>query len=298
GAGDDRLEGGWGGDTYVYDLGDGNDVIFEYSTTSDGRQTYGNVLQLGAGITTDNLVVTRHGDWDDVTLSFTDADGSILLDEQLRSDFSRYGVDTISFADGTTWDYRQLTAAGLAQLKTDGDDTLVGHKGTDTIEGGAGNDTIYGWDGWDTLIGGAGDDRLEGGWGGDTYVYDLGDGNDVIFEYSTTSDGRQTNGNVLQLGAGITTDNLVVTRQADQDDVLLTFADADGSIYLDEQLRNSFSRYGVDEIKFADGTVWTNSDLQAAFTDPQTAAANALPDDVGMLLFLQSDIGAPNIHIA
>ena len=33
------------------------------------------------------------------------------------------------------------------------------------------------------LVGGPGDDRLEGGTEADTYLYALGDGNDVIYDY-------------------------------------------------------------------------------------------------------------------
>ncbi len=55
------------------------------------------------------------------------------------------------------------------------------------LNGGGGNDTIYGGTGNDKLIGGKGDDILFGGAGYDTYVYNIGDGHDTIYD----SDRRQ-----------------------------------------------------------------------------------------------------------
>lgn len=57
---------------------------------------------------------------------------------------------------------------------TSGNDVLVGTDGDDLIIGGSGNDT---------LTGGLGNDRLEGGRGSDTYIFNLGDGQDVIRDY-------------------------------------------------------------------------------------------------------------------
>jgi Ca2+-binding RTX toxin-like protein len=70
-----------------------------------------------------------------------------------------------------------------------GDDTLVGGSGADELDGGPGNDTLrgsggvdvlIGGDGHDTLIGGAGDDLLYGGTGDDDFVWNPGDGSDLI----------------------------------------------------------------------------------------------------------------------
>ncbi|MCP4266095.1 MAG: hypothetical protein GY777_11070, partial [Candidatus Brocadiaceae bacterium] len=94
-----------------------------------------------------------------------------------------------------------------------GNDTLYGGDGNDVLQGQQGNDTLYGGNGNDTLIvstgtnvldGGAGDDTLSatqagahtfiGGTGNDTitgstlsndtYVFNLGDGQDVITDNS------------------------------------------------------------------------------------------------------------------
>ncbi|HMY00481.1 MAG TPA: cadherin-like domain-containing protein, partial [Agitococcus sp.] len=45
-----------------------------------------------------------------------------------------------------------------------------------------GNDTLSGGDGDDVLVGGVGNDYLDGGTGNDTYIFNLGDGQDLIIE--------------------------------------------------------------------------------------------------------------------
>ena len=75
-----------------------------------------------------------------------------------------------------------------------GDDVIVAGNGLATltsltIDGGAGNDTITGGDGSDRLIGGDGDDTVTGGRGNDVallgsgndlFVWNPGDGSDIV----------------------------------------------------------------------------------------------------------------------
>ena len=70
-----------------------------------------------------------------------------------------------------------------------GDDKLIGNFASDGINGGAGNDELFGYgesdilrggDGIDILQGGIGDDELLGEGEGDFYLFDAGDGNDLI----------------------------------------------------------------------------------------------------------------------
>jgi hypothetical protein len=70
-----------------------------------------------------------------------------------------------------------------------GNDRLVGGAGAMTLSGGNGNDVLFGGAGAETLIGGNGDDSIDGnkgndvgllGNGNDTFVWDPGDGSDVV----------------------------------------------------------------------------------------------------------------------
>ena len=59
-----------------------------------------------------------------------------------------------------------------------GDDTIYGGEGADTISGGYGNDNLQGQNGADIIYGSAGDDDINGGWGSDA-LYGQ-DGNDSL----------------------------------------------------------------------------------------------------------------------
>ncbi len=250
GLGNDTLNAGDGDDIYIYNLGDGNDVI------TDTGYKYGfDKLILGEGILPDEVTFTRNGsDTDDVTLHFKDG-GSVKLDERFKSS-QETGVEQIIFADGTIWDHAEIQKRYLEGAKTDGDDEIFGTEVLDdVIDGGAGNDTIKALNGNDTLTGGLGDDSLTGGDGNDTYIYNLGDGNDVI-----TESGYKYGSDKLILGEGILASEVTVSRNPnDVDDVTLHFKDG-GSIKLNEQFRDE-NEGGVEQIIFADGTVWDHEFL-------------------------------------
>jgi len=81
-----------------------------------------------------------------------------------------------------------------------------GVQGDDVIDGGAGNDSIVGDGGHDTLTGGLDDDTISGGEGNDTFIFNAGDGDDVITDFNTgtgqdINDGDQTNNDFLDLSA-------------------------------------------------------------------------------------------------
>lgn len=69
-----------------------------------------------------------------------------------------------------------------------GDDLLNGGRNADRLYGGAGDDTLDGQTGDDRLYGGTGDDRLIGGQGADRFVFEIGDGSDVIVDFDPSQD--------------------------------------------------------------------------------------------------------------
>ena len=66
-------------------------------------------------------------------------------------------------------------------------DVLTGGNGGDFIDGGAGNDTLTGGRGSDILRGGPGNDALYGGEDNDTYVFNRGDGADLVIDHLTVT---------------------------------------------------------------------------------------------------------------
>jgi trimeric autotransporter adhesin len=255
GGGDDWIEGGNGGaDTYVYNRGDGNDIIYDAANAS-GETSLDRIL-FGAGIAPEDLIVTRDAATaGSVLISFKGTPGSILIQNQF--DAAGEGVERFQFANGTIWTRADLDAAYLAQHQTANSDRIVGSFDGETINGGAGDDFITSWPGDDTLIGGTGDDWLEGGQGTDTYRYNLGDGRDVIFDEAGAGVDK------LVFGEGITRDNLIITRDvARSASILIRFQNSRGSVLIQDQI--DAANEGIEEIHFFDGTTMTRAELLAA----------------------------------
>ena len=257
GLGDDYLEGGFGNDSFYYDLGDGADTIY------DGYNNgLGDTLVLGEGVLASEVTVTRTGaDVNDITLNFIDG-GSITIDDQFQGGF-HWGLESFQFADGTVWGRTDVSSRYLASVSTARADVIDGFNSeNDVIDAGAGNDTVNGYNGDDSLTGGLGDDYLEGGFGNDSFYYDLGDGADTIY------DGYNNGlGDTLVLGEGVLASEVTVTRTgADVNDITLNFIDG-GSITIDDQFQGGF-HWGLESFLFADGTVWSRTDLANAYFAP------------------------------
>jgi len=103
----------------------------------------------------------------------------------------------------------------------DGMDALYGGSGVDYLSGGEGDDVIYGESGNDIILGGAGDDQLHGGDGDDEFVFNLGDGNDTIFDFGA---GDEMTFDGVSLADG---DRVDIT--TDGSDVVITIIGKDGT---------------------------------------------------------------------
>ena len=88
-----------------------------------------------------------------------------------------HGIDSLDGGGGND----TLDGAGGNDIINggDGNDLLTDSSGNNTLSGGAGNDTIRARG---TFSGGSGDDLLQASdaWFGDTYLFQIGDGKDVI----------------------------------------------------------------------------------------------------------------------
>ncbi|MGE0409905.1 MAG: hypothetical protein AB7P23_11675, partial [Amphiplicatus sp.] len=246
GLGDDTLAGAQGNDIYLYNLGDGEDVIVEgyLGGTSDR-------LELGADITVVGTTLTRSGsNPDDAVLSFSGG-GSVTLGGAFSINWQS-GVEEIVFDDETVWTQADLREMILDALST------------------TGNDEIDGFYTDDVITGGLGDDILAGAGGNDTYIYADGDGDDVIGEgYLGGTADR------LELGAGITPAGTTVTRPSGAlDNAVLSFSGG-GSVTLYGEFSINWQS-GVEEIVFDDETVWTRSALQSMLA----ASGSTSGDDV------------------
>ena len=169
-----------------------------------------------------------------------------------------------------------LTGASEADwlLGGTGNDVLEGRGGRDLLEGGAGDDMLSGGaqadileggDGDDTLDGGIGDDTLDGGEGSDTYIIAPGSGVDTIRDYGDFGDV-----DVAQLSAGVASTDVTLSRSGS--DLVLHVAGPEG--VTEVRIEQQFGSGGVEEVRFADTTVWSRSAIEAAVLSASQTAGD------------------------
>jgi Ca2+-binding RTX toxin-like protein len=286
GTGNDILDGGAGNDTYVFGRGDGQDIINNQDYISGKIDK----IQFKTDILASDVTVKRV---DNNLLLFINSEDQITINNYFNANSAvmPLRIDQFIFADGTIWTVDDIkikaqqgtdqadqlygyatsnTLAGLAgndQLYGNtgndvlsggaGYDELHGNSGNDLLEGGADNDSLYGEDGDDQLDGGAGDDHLNGGYGNDTYSFGRNYGYDVIYSYDSAPDKLDK----IQLKAGISIADINLTRN--QSYLILTIKNTNDQLvvwsYFDE---SGPTNYRVDQIVFADGTIWSIADIK------------------------------------
>ncbi|MGB3165783.1 MAG: calcium-binding protein, partial [Alteraurantiacibacter sp.] len=260
GTGDDRMVGGDEDDVYVFSAGFGRDIIDD-----SGWARLGNVIEFDATISPDEVTIEYDGA----------ASSDIVIRIDGSSDRITYlnGADIealgfIRFADGTEWTQDDIIARATVPFGETvnapaSDDVLTGTDGRDAIYGEQGNDELNGLAGDDTLDGGSGNDIIDAGAGNDTaidrrgnetYRFAAGDGRLTI----TDSDGIDA----IVLGAGIDPSAVTVQQDIDGKNVIILIGSGRDRITIVNALE--VEAYQIEEVRFADGTVWTAQDLVAA----------------------------------
>jgi uncharacterized repeat protein (TIGR01451 family) len=151
----DTISGDGGGDRYIWQKGDGVDLLTEF-TPAEG----------------DTLTIYGHGGFAAVeringqTVLYLDTNSAIVLNTAYPATTTSGPFPGITFVPGS------VTAPGLPAERgpihgTGGNDNLAGTAAADVLDGMQGNDSLSsGW-GNDTLLGGDGNDTLSGGDHGD-----------------------------------------------------------------------------------------------------------------------------------
>ena len=241
GKGNDILNGGYGNDTYIWNLGDGFDTIYDYeSSSSTGRS---DKIKFGEGIAPED-VTFRHVGNDLIINVNGDSSQGMLIKDFFANDY--YKVEYVEFADGTSF---KITD-GVTFKYTDAPETVGATDGNDVIYGNGGDDTITAGNGDDVIVGGKGNDKLNGGYGNDTYIWNLGDGFDTIYDYeSSSSTGRSDK---IKFGEGIVAENLTFYR-TDNDLIISINGDLAQGINIKDFFANDY--YKIEYIEFANGDI-------------------------------------------
>ncbi len=203
GDGNDSLDGQGGPD--LIESGAGDD-IFVWQGTFSGSDTVTNSsgadgVQVVLGAAANNVTINQSAIPSDGTfglMQITDGTAKLTIDSTIGQVTvnSGAGDDTVTVSDIDTVcrsslviqgndDNDLLSAlnakAGVVRIRIDGgngNDTLIGSLGGDTLEGGAGIDRLRGSNGNDLLLGGTSADSLNGENGDDTVLG--GDGADTL----------------------------------------------------------------------------------------------------------------------
>ncbi len=261
--GNDQLVGREGDDRYFLARGDGQDTIADLDATpgNTDRLIYAADIvpgEIGASRSGSNLVLALAGTADQVTVTnYFENDGA-----------TAYALERIEFAaEGTVWDLDTVKALVIAP--TEGNDTILGFASDDLLPGLGGNDVIRGGGGDDTLDGGPGADSLYGEGGSDTYLFDRGSGQDMI--RNIDSDPADTT-DALRFSAAIAPAD--VLRSKSGNDLVLTIAGTADEVRLDEYFSGGTAL--IEQIAFADGTVWTEQTIAGFFPTTGTSGNDSL----------------------
>jgi len=122
------LDGGSGSDTYLYESGFGQDLIYN-NDNSAGRV---DVIEFGASIAKETVVAERSSD--NLILRVAGSDDSITVSNyfyRIDNGGSSY-IDEIRFADGMVWDVAAIKQ--LTTKMTEGDDEIHGYATNDVID--------------------------------------------------------------------------------------------------------------------------------------------------------------------
>ncbi|KJH65875.1 calcium-binding protein, partial [Chromobacterium violaceum] len=154
GAGNDTLRGSYARDIYLFNLGDGQDLIIERDNGGRGAGDYNDELRFGADIKDTDIQVLRSGN--DMVFRHVNGQDSVTVKDWFVD--RNYWVEQITFASGVKWTADQLMKQGVPLVGSELGDTLRGGNVDDWMQGNGGNDSLYGGNGNDLIEGGAGDD--------------------------------------------------------------------------------------------------------------------------------------------
>jgi Ca2+-binding RTX toxin-like protein len=276
GFGNDYLSGSDGADVFRFGRGYGQETVF--NNDNDVLGSNPDTILLGADIAPTDVTLSNSYNYLVLKINGT-ADSLTVQDYFYRDGTTGAAIEFIQFADGTVWDIATVKTKALAG--TEGNDRLNGYDGSDdSLVGNGGTDELYGKAGNDTLDGGAGNDTLSGGAGSDTFLFGRGSGGDLLVD----DDSNPLSRDVVLLAAGITPNDVAIryvnTADTQYRNAVLVLLGANGQSTGDwiqlENIRNPDDpNRSVDEVRFADGTVWTHADILARLPHP-TLLANSL----------------------
>ncbi|MRR58516.1 MAG: tandem-95 repeat protein [Deltaproteobacteria bacterium] len=230
GAGNDTLIGDSGDDTYRFGWGDGKDTIFD----SVGLDS----ISLATDILPSDVSFYRTGE--DLVLSIRGTEDTITVSNWFLNESTQFQVERIRFADGSELGVDEIKE--LVLQGTEGDDRLTGYAANDVLNGLGGNDI------------------LTGGKGSDIYIFGHGYGQDSIIDNDSTPE----NVDVVQMNSDVAPSDVALGVTGE--DLFLTINGTSDRLRIAKWFAGP--AHQVEEIRFADGTVWNASYIMNIVSTP------------------------------
>lgn len=302
GSGNDILNGGTGSNTYLFQKWSGQDMIQGTSGSSDTISLADRTIEdiamvvnpdngkdlLLAGLESDDVITVENyfsesNKYNNLKIEFSDgtvidknsiaawiADNPAIVGEAGTANVL-LGSDDKETPDilmgGKYADFLLGNAGNDKLYGWGGSDYMNGGEGNDLLSGGAGDDALYGGAGDDMLIGGTGDDCLYGEAGNDTYIFNEGDGNDIILDYDRSAGNQDT---LL-----IRTDYTNLLFGQSENDLVIDFKNASDSITIQSWFMGD--EYKLENIQMNDGYSITSKELDEML-QAGNGEAVSLPD--------------------
>jgi Ca2+-binding RTX toxin-like protein len=264
GKGNDYVNAGGGTDTFVFYRGDGHDIFDE--SNGGSYPPGGEDTVLFKDIRSDEVRIGQYGST--ITIKVNGSSDAVELPGIYESGASgrRHPIEKAKFADGVEWTFLEMLEMSMTEA-TDGDDDF------DTFS------TING-----LTRCGKGNDHIRGKEATDTYVYELGDGHDVIEDYSVWWDSYD----IIRFGNGITPDMFCLKN--DGNTYILSIPNTEDSLTL--------TKGQIETFTFTDGSSLEENELIAKAADhhysetPECVWTNNEGNYSAKFVFVCSDCGA------
>ncbi len=156
---------------------------------------------------------------------------------------------------------------------TDFANYMGGTAASDRLFGAGGDDHINALSGDDLIDGGVGNDTLDGGTGNDTFVFSAGFGKDRVIDVA----GDANSLDVIQFANGIAVADVQVSRVANN--LILSIESGQDSLTIENYFGNGVGANTIEEIRFADGTIWSHDSIVTSMH--KNSAANELFQGLG-----------------
>ena len=231
GHGNDMIDGGAGADLILFAAGDGEDVAV---TDADDVVRF-------EGIASTAVTISRAADAGSAPAYGLIQEGGFLFSIGADSIMVGGAFAAAEFADGVVLSGAALLREAIEGSVTAGDDVIVGAETAERLTGGAGNDYLNG------LL------------GNDRYFFARGDGHDRVEDTHGDAD-APSSADILFFAADIAPANIIVSGSLIENgpragEVLVRLAISGTDDWVE------FPVADIEEVRFADGTSWSNFDL-------------------------------------